>query len=248
MFAKYLSTGGFPYVASNAVDVEIADAYLEGIYNTVIVKDIEERQSRKASVDDKRNVSDLTLLKNIARFMAANVGNYVSVKKIADYIASSGRKISQNTVAGYVDALVDAYVFYRAERFDLSGKQLLKNNSKYYIVDLGLRRHLIAKKEFDLGFLLENIVYFELVRRGYSVWVGKLGTLEVDFVAQKSGVFEYFQVTASMTDKTTFDREMSPFGKIDDNFAKTVLTLDRFSKGNYGGIQVKNLVDWLLDK
>ena len=248
MFAKYLTTGGFPYVASNAVDAEIADAYLEGIYNTVIVKDIEERQSRKASVDDKRNVSDLTLLKNIARFMAANVGNYVSVKKIADYITSSGRKISQNTVAGYVDALVDAYVFYRAERFDLSGKQLLKNNSKYYIVDLGLRRHLIAKKEFDLGFLLENIVYFELVRRGYSVWVGKLGTLEVDFVAQKSGVFEYFQVTASMTDKTTFDREMSPFGKIDDNFAKTVLTLDRFSQGNYGGIQVKNLVDWLLDK
>lgn len=96
--------------------------------------------------------------------------------------------------------------------------------------------------------MLENIVYFELVRRGYSVWVGKLGTLEVDFVAQKSGVFEYFQVTASMTDRTTFDREMLPFGKIDDNFAKTVLTLDRFSNGNYGGIQVKNLVDWLLDK
>ncbi len=246
LFADYMANGSFPYIATMDKTKEKVDMYLEGIYNTIIVKDIGERLRRRGNDPNRRKVTDTALLRNISKFLASTVGSPVSVKKIADFITSSGRKVSQNTIGDYIEALVQAYVFYRAERYDVEGKQLLKQNGKLYIVDLGLRRYLLSKRNYDLGFSLENIIYLELLRRGYEVNVGKTGMTEVDFVAVKSGVTEYYQVTASLTEQTTFDREMAPLKKIGDNYPKKILTLDRFTLGNYEGIEVVNAVDWLL--
>lgn len=248
LFAEYMKNGGLPYVTMLGNDSEKIDTYLEGIYNTIIVKDVEEHQRRKEPDPNKRKITDISLLKNISRFLASSIGSPISVKSIADYVTSGGRKISQNTVDDYVEALVEPYIFYPAERFDIPGKQLLKKNQKMYIVDLGLRRHLLARKKYDLGFSLENIIYFELLRRGYSVNVGKVGVAEIDFVARKNDEVLYFQVAASMVDEATFEREMSPLRSINDHYPKTVLTLDRFTLGNYEGITVVNAIDWLLDK
>lgn len=246
LFAEYMQNGGLPYIASLENDAEMIDTYLEGIYNTVIVKDVEERAKRKEKDPNKRKITDAALLKNISRFLANSIGSPISIKSIADYVTSSGRKTSPNTVDDYVEALVEPYIFYPAERYDVIGKQLLKKNQKMYIVDLGLRRHLLAKQKYDLGFSLENIIFFELLRRGYSVNIGKVGVTEIDFVAKKNDEIRYYQVTASMTEKSTFDREMSPLQNISDNYPKTVITLDRFTLGNYGGIEVVNAIDWLL--
>ena len=244
--AEYLNCGGLPYIARMDRTAEKVDTYLEGIYNTVIVKDIEARQSRKEREPSKRKVGDIVLLKSIARYLASVVGSPVSIRSITDYLVSSGRKVSANTVDDYVDALTESFVFYPVDRFDIAGKQLLKTNRKLYIVDLGLRNHILPKRSYDLGFSLENVVYLELLRRGYRVWVGKLGATEVDFVAEKQGEYAYYQVTADMTAKETFEREMRPLGLIRDNYEKVVLTADRLTPGNYDGIRVKNLVDWLL--
>ena len=246
LFADYMANGSFPYIATMDRTKEKIDMYLEGIYNTVIVKDIEERQNRKEKDPNKRKVSDISLLKNISKFLASSIGSPVSVKRIADYITSSGRKVSQNTIDDYIEALVQAYVFYQAERYDVEGKQLLKQNGKFYIADLGLRRYLLPKREYDLGYSLENVVYLELLRRGYEVNVGKMGQTEVDFVAKKDDVISYYQVTASLTEQTTFEREIRPLKKINDNYPNKILTLDRFTLGNYEGIEVLNAVDWLL--
>lgn len=248
LFAEYMKNGGLPYITNLGDDSEKIDTYLEGIYNTIIVKDIEERQKRRESDPDKRKVTDIALLKNISRFLAGSIGSPISVKSIADYVTSSGRKVSQNTVDDYVEALIEPYIFYPVERYDVLGKQLLKKNRKMYIVDLGLRRHLLARQRYDLGFSLENIIFFELLRRGYSVNIGKVGVAEIDFVARKNDNVSYYQVTASMTEESTFEREMSPLKGITDNYPKTVITLDRFTLGNYEGIEVVNAVDWLLDK
>ena len=172
----------------------------------------------------------------------------MTVRSIANYLVSSGRKISPNTVSDYVNALTESFIFYPAERFDIVGKQLLKTNTKYYMVDLGIRNLILPKKSYDLGFSVENVVYFELLRRGYKVNVGKYGNTEIDFVAERNGELEYIQVTADMTSKETFDREMAPLTTIKDNYRKRVLTLDKFTVGNYDGIEVKNVVEWLTDK
>ena len=246
--SEYMRDGGLPYVAVMDRTPEKVDTYLEGIYNTVIVKDIEDRQARKESDSDKRKINDILLLKTIARYLASIVGNPVSIRSITDYFISNGRKISPNTVSDYVEALTESFIFYPAERFDIIGKQLLKANRKMYIVDLGLRNHILPRRQYDLGFSLENIVYFELLRRGYRVMIGKVGSTEVDFVAEKQGAYTYFQVTADMTAQETFEREMKPLRRIRDNYEKIVLTGDRLTLGNYDGIQVKYLPDWLLEK
>ena len=245
--SEYMRDGGLPYVAVMDRTPEKVETYLEGIYNTVIVKDIEDRQVRKESDSDKRKINDILLLKTIARYLASIVGNPVSIRSITDYFISNGRKISPNTVSDYVEALTESFIFYPAERFDIVGKQLLKANRKMYIVDLGLRNHILPRRQYDLGFSLENIAYFELLRRGYRVMIGKIGT-EVDFVAEKQGTYTYFQVTADMTAQETFEREMKPLRRIRDNYEKIVLTGDRLTLGNYDGIQVKYLPDWLLEK
>lgn len=246
--SEYMRDGGLPYVAVMDRTPEKVDTYLEGIYNTVIVKDIEDRQARKESDSDKRKINDILLLKTIAKYLASIVGNPVSIRSITDYFISNGRKISPNTVSDYVEALTESFIFYPAERFDIIGKQLLKANRKMYIVDLGLRNHILPRRQYDLGFSLENIVYFELLRRGYRVMIGKVGSTEVDFVAEKQGAYTYFQVTADMTAQETFEREMKPLRRIRDNYEKIVLTGDRLTLGNYDGIQVKYLPDWLLEK
>ena len=246
-FSEYMKSGALPYIAVMDRTDEKVDIYLEGIYNTVIVRDIEERQARKERDAGKRKITDIALLKTIARYLASVIGSPVSVKSITDYLVSSGRKVSPNTVSDYVEALTESFVFYSAERFDIVGKQLLKVNKKMYMVDLGLRNHILPRKYYDLGFSVENIVFFELIRRGNRVAVGKYGSAEVDFVARRQDVITYYQVTADMTAKETFEREMRPLRSIHDNYEKIVLTLDRFSTGNYDGIKVVNVVDWLLD-
>lgn len=247
LFAEYMRRGGFPYAAMLQDDDRL-DMYFEGIYNTIILKDIEERQKRRESDSGKRKITDILLLKNISRFLAGSVGSPIAIKNIAAYITSGGRKVSENTVSDYTEALVEPYVFYPVERFDVVGKQLLKTMPKYYIVDLGIRRHLLPRKNYDLGYSLENIIYFELIRRGYKVSIGKVGNTEVDFVAEKNGRYHYYQVTASMTDESTFEREIRPLRNIADNYHKTILTLDRFTVGDYEGIEVVNAVDWLLGR
>ena len=246
--SEYMRDGGLPYIAVMNRTPEKVDTYLEGIYNTVIVKDIEDRQIRKENNSDKRKITDILLLKTIAKYLASIAGNPVSIRSITDYLTSNGRKISPNTVSDYVEALTESFIFYPAERFDIVGKQLLKANRKMYVVDLGLRNHILPRRQYDLGFSLENIVYFELLRRGYRVMIGKIGSTEVDFVAEKQGAYTYFQVTADMTAQETFDREMKPLRCIRDNYEKIVLTGDRLTLGNYDGIQVRNLSDWLLEK
>lgn len=245
LFSQYMADGGFPYVSVMSRTADKVYDYLEGIYHTVLFKDIEERQKRREPDPTKRKVTDLVLLSNISRFLAGSVGSPTSIKRIKDYLSSNGRPVSAHTVDDYIDALVEAYVYYPVERFDIIGKQILKTNKKYYIVDLGLRSHLLPRQRYDLGFSIENVVYLELLRRGYRVNIGKAGASEVDFVARKGDSLSYFQVTASMAEESTFEREMRPLQKIADNYEKCVLTLDRFTSGNYDGIAVQNIIDWL---
>ena len=245
-FTEYMRWGGFPFLVLSEQPEKLAEDYLEGIYNTILVKDIELRQKKRETDPNKRKINDIPLLKNIAKFLANSIGNPISDKKASDFIISTGRKISQNTVSDYIDALIEPYVFYPADRFDVIGKQLLKSNRKLYIADPGLRNHIVPRSGYDLGFVLENIVFLELRRRGYQVNIGKIGELEIDFIAQKKSVLNYFQVTASMTEKSTFDREMASLLAVRDNYPKTILTLDRLTSGNYDGIVVENAVDWLL--
>lgn len=244
-FAEYLQNGGLPYIAAMNRTTEKVDAYFEGIYNTVIVRDIEDRQARKETTGIERKISDITLLKTIAKYLSSVVGSSVSIRGITDYLISNGRKVSPNTVNDYVTALTEAFIFYPAERFDIVGKQLLKANKKFYIVDLGLRNHILPRRKYDLGFSLENIIYFELLRRGYRVTIGKFQSLEIDFVAEKQGQYTYFQVTADMTAQETFEREMRPFEALKDNYPKIILTADNLTPGNYNGIIIENIIRWL---
>lgn len=246
--SKYMRFGGFPYLSQMENTADKVNTYLEGIYNTVVVKDIEDRQARKNTDPNKRKITDITLLKTISRYLASVVGSPVSVKSVSDYLTSSGRKISPNTVNDYMEALREAFIFYPVERFDIVGKQLLKVNRKWYIVDLGLRNHILPRRKYDLGYSLENIVFFELLRRGYEVNVGKNGDAEVDFVARKEDILLYYQVTADMTNEETFNREIKPLQSIKDNYEKTILTLDHMTPGNYDGIKVVHLLDWLIER
>lgn len=245
-FADYMKFGGLPLVASMKDAPDKIDTYLEGIYNTVIIKDIEDRQNRQSESSGRRKVTDIVLLKTIAKYLASVLGSPVSIRGITNYLISSGRKISPNTVNDYLETLTESFLFYPAERFDIAGKQILTGNKKYYMADLGIRNHILPRKKYDLGFSIENVVFFELLRRGYKVAVGKYQNTEVDFVVEKQGAFTYIQVTAEMTTKDTFDREMKPLYAIRDNYEKIVLTMDKLTLGNYDGIRVIHVLDWLL--
>lgn len=242
LFADYMQYGGLPYIATmDKIKVKVED-YIEGIYNTVIIKDVEDRQARRL---DKK-VIDTALLCSIAKYLADVSGNLVNISGIANYLTSNVRKVSSHTVDDYVELLTEAFIFYKVNRFDVKGKELLKTNAKYYIVDTGLKNYLVPRKNYDLGSTLENIAYLELLRRGYKVNVGKVASKEIDFVAERNGIIEYYQVCANLTDENTFNREISVFEDIKDNYQKTILTLDRFTLGNYNGIIVENIIDWLL--
>lgn len=247
-FQNYIKIGGFPYINQIKLQDEQVNAYLEGIYNTVIVKDIEERIKRKYNDNNYKSVTNIMLLKSISKYLSSVVGSPVSIRSITNYIKSNEHKTSPNTVSNYIDALCESYLYYPAESIDISGKEVLKSNKKYYIVDSGIRNYILPKQSYDLGFTIENIVYLELLRRRYIVNVGKNGNTEVDFVARKDGIYTYIQVTASLIDENTFNREIRPLKQIQDNYEKIILTLDRFTLGNYEGIKVINVIDWLLDE
>lgn len=246
-FHEYMMVGGFPYITQAHLQDEMINMYMEGIYNTILVKAIEERINRKQQELNPKNITDVSLLKAISKYLSSVLGSPVSIRSIANYFKFNERKISPNTVSVYVDALCEAYLYYPVEAMDISGKEVLKSNKKFYIVDTGIRNFILPKQRYDLGFTLENIVYFELLRRKYLVYVGKLGQTEVDFIAKKDGVYTYFQVTASMVDESTFQREIRPLQEIRDNYEKIILTLDRFTLENYEGIKVIHVIDWLLE-
>lgn len=243
-FQKYMKTGGFPYINQIQLLNEQIDMYLEGIYNTVIVKDIEERINRKNS----KNVTDIALLKAISKYLSSVVGSPVSIRSITNYFKSNERTTSPNTISNYVEALCESYLYYPVEVVDVSVKEVLKSNKKYYIVDPGIRNYILPKQFYDLGFTIENIVYLELLRRRYNVNIGRNGRTEVDFIAKRNDVYTYIQVTASLVDENTFNREIRPLQQIEDNYEKIILTLDRYTLGNYEGIKVINIVDWLLEE
>ena len=236
-FNDYLRFGSFPYIAQLERSDAIVTPYIDGIYNTILVKDVAKREG----------ITDISLLESIVRFVAGSIGSPISTKKISDTINSSGRRISVNTVDNYLRALNDSYILYKADRYDIKGRQLLKTLGKYYIVDTGIRNMLLSSSAADLGHLIENVVFLELRRRGYKVNVGKMQENEVGFVASDMDGRTYYQVSASVLDAGTLSRELAPLKKIPDNYPKLLLTLDEVGAGsNYEGIRQVNLLHWLL--
>lgn len=238
-FNDYLRFGSFPYVALLNKNENIIRTFIDGIYNTILIKDVASREG----------ITDISILESIVKFLCSNIGSPVSTKKISDAINSGGRRISVNTVDHYLRALNQSYIFYKVDRYDIKGKQHLKTLGKYYVVDTGLRNMLASGSAPDLGHLLQNIVFLELLRRGYKVNIGKLAEKEVDFVASRTDSIEYYQVSASVLDKNTLQRELEPLQKIPDHHPKFLLTLDDINPNtNYNGIRQINLLDWLLQK
>ena len=238
-FNDYLRFGSFPYVAMLHNDNNVVRDYIDGIYNTILVKDVAKREG----------INDVSLLESIVKFLCGSVGSPISTKKISDTINSSGRKISVNTVERYLRALTDSFLFYKVDRFDIKGKQTLKTLGKYYIVDTGLRDLLVNSSSKDLGHMLENIVFLELIRRGCKVNIGKLAEKEVDFVAHDENELTYYQVSATALDENTLKRELEPLRRIQDNHPKLLLTLDEYlPNANYDGIRKMNILDWLTRK
>ena len=233
---KYFENGGFPY-AIQIKDDDIRKDYLMGIYNTVLLKDIVTRNK----------VQDITLLESVVKFLFENIGNIVSPKKIADTLVSYGRKTTSSTVENYIEALKSSFILYKAGRYDIKGKQYLKSLEKYYIVDIGLRKLLINKKHSDIGHILENIVYLELIRRGYTVYIGKIGDLEIDFIAERNNEREYYQVSATILDENTFKREIMPLKKVKDNFQKFIISMDEINLSE-DGIKHINILDFLQNR
>lgn len=237
-FNDYLRFGSFPYGALLDQNLAMVMPYLEGIYNTILLKDVATREG----------IADVSVLESVVKTLASSIGSPISIKKIADTITLSGRKIAVNTVDHYVRALTDSYIFYKVDRFDIKGRQHLKTLGKYYMVDTGIRNMILSQGATDLGHLIENIVYLELRRRHIKVNVGKLDQQEVDFVVSHMDGLEYFQVSASVLDENTLRRELEPLERIDDNYPKFLLTLDEIGNGqNHKGIRQLNLLEWLLN-
>ena len=238
-FARYLEFSSFPYVTRLGLEQRDAKEYLMDIYHTVLLKDVVARL----------NISDVTSLENVAKFMLHNIGNLVSPTKIANTLKSQGTKVDQKTVDKYLRGLTDSLLLYEAGRYNIKGKQYLTQQSKYYAVDIGLRNVLVRGKDSDVGHILENIVYLELLRRGYRVYVGQLNDGEVDFVAISPEETIYYQVAATTLEESTLERELAPLRKIQDNYPKYLLTLDElFNNVDYEGIKKRNVLEWLLKK
>lgn len=237
-YADYIENSSFPYTLELRDTPKELYNYLEGIYNSIVVKDIANR----------KKITDTMMLESITRFLFDNIGNPMSTKKIADTMTSMGRKIDVKTVEKYVSALTESFVMYQAKRYNVKGKQYLKTLEKYYAVDMGLRYMLLGTRSTDVGHILENVVYLELIRRGYDVYVGKIDDLEVDFVAMDKKQIEYFQVAATVRDDNTLNRELIPLQKISDNYPKVILTLDDDPEADYDGIKRINVLDWLIEK
>lgn len=237
MYLNYINRSSFPYALKLEEESEIDD-YLDALYNTIIVKDIGLR----------KKMADTTMLRTVARFMFNNIGNCLSIKKIADTLTSDGRSISVHTVESYLESLVESYVFNKVSRFDIKGKQYLQSGEKYYATDVTMRYALLGRRNIDVGHILENIVYLELIRRGYKVYIGKAGEKEIDFVAENKEGFTYFQVAYTTREKATLERELTPLQDINDHYPKYILTMDIDPIADYDGIKKVNVLDWLLEK
>lgn len=235
-YRQYIELGSFPYLLQLDDTIQIQE-YLRGIYSTVVLKDVLSRNK----------INDVMMLESIISFMLDNIGKVVSTKKISDTMTSLGRKINVRTVESYLAALVESYILYEVKRYDIKGRQHLKTLGKYYVVDIGFRNLLLGNKGLDIGFVLENIVYLELIRRGYSVYIGKVGLLEIDFVVSKGNEYKYYQVSASVRDSSTLERELKSLRAVDDFYEKVILTLDDDPVRDYDGIKVMNVLDFLVE-
>ncbi len=237
IYNLYIEHSSFPRLV-HVEDDESIDEYLESILNTVVLKDIVTRLK----------ITDVPLLLDIIKYLLANIGSLINPTKIANTLTSYGRKTDNKTVEKYLQGLKDGLLIYEVDRFDVKGKALLQRNAKYYVVDSAFRKFLLSRTDSDRGHILENIVYLELVRRGYRVYVGHLQNGEIDFVAKKPHRLEYYQVSYTVMEDTTLRRELSPLEQLDDNYPKYLLTMDVLHKtDNHNGIEQKNVLDWLLE-
>lgn len=236
LYQDYIHNSSFPYALELQRPKDIRQ-YLEGIYDSIVLKDIIAR----------RRIHDLEMFKSVTRFLFDNIGNLCSTKKIADTMTSAGRKIAVHTVENYLDALTESFIFYRAGRYDIKGKQYLKTGDKYYAADIGLRYCVLGSKKADDGHILENVVYLELLRRGYEVYIGKIGSAEVDFIAIGEEGEEYYQVAYTVIDADgkTLERELAPLDDIKDHNPKYLLTMDYRPMISHNGIRQLNVLDWL---
>ena len=237
-FVEYIKFGGMPGIIIIKNEENLYEGVINGIYNTVFMKDVIERNK----------LVDATLLEKILKFLMNNIGSSISSKKIADFLTSQGTKITHNTVLNYLQMLENAYIIYKVPRYDIKGKEVLKTLEKYYIVDTGIRNVILGFRDSDFGHIIENIVYFELLRRGYNVTIGKNDSLEVDFIATNSNDKKYYQVTYTMLDDNVRKRELGVLKNINDNYEKTVITMDKiYNNTSEEGIKIKYLIDFLLE-
>ena len=244
-FRDYLRYSSFPQaVELYKINPENINMFLDGIYNTILFKDVMQR----------KGITDKNLLERITKYLYDNIGNRTSVKSIVNNIEGLEKKPSYNTISNYINALLDSYLIFRANRYAIKGKEYLKTQEKYYAIDIGLRYYMLGQNSGkDMGHILENVVYLELLRRGYKVYIGKLDELEVDFVAKKTDNTVYYQValtTRSESDNENkiLDRELTPLKKINDNYPKYILTLDDDLDADFDGIKKRNVLDWLLEE
>ena len=251
LFEAFMHYGGMPGIADIGLEQDKALALLDGIYSTIVVRDILEREKRRG----QRQITDAVLLRKIILFLADNIGNNTSLNSISNTLVSEkmledrmrqGKPATQ-TIAAYVGALQEAHMFYEIKRFDVKGKAELKTLGKYYIVDIGLRNYLLGYRDVDTGHIIENIVYFELLRRGFDVAVGKVGDKEIDFIAAKDDVKVYYQVTDDMTAESTRERELAPLMAVRDNYEKVVIAMSTNSTASVEGIKIVRLIDFLLE-
>lgn len=250
LYQAYARFGGMPMLADVGLETDKVAAALDGVYSAVVVRDILEREKRKG----QRTITDSLLLRKLMMFLADNIGNSVSATSIGNTLVSEGllengsRKVkpATQTIQAYIQALTESFIFYEIKRFDIKGKEYLKTLGKYYIVDIGLRNYLLGYRDGDSGHILENIIYFELLRRGYDVAIGKLDNKEVDFIATKTDEKKYIQVTESMNAPETRERELSPLRKIPDNYEKIVIAMECDLPQDQDGIKIIGAVDFLL--
>lgn len=235
-YVDYINKSSFPYALKLEDEAQVDD-YLDALYNTIILKDVVQRHK----------IADISLLKVLAQFMFSNIGNCLSVKKIVDTLNSQGKKISAHTVETYLNALVESYIFNKAERFDLKGRQYLQSGEKYYATDVAMRWALLGRKNVDAGHMLENVVYLELIRRGFKVYVGKMREKEIDFVAENKDGFTYYQVAYTVRDSETLKRELLPLNSLKDHYPKYLLTMDVDPISDYNGVKKLNVLDWLTE-
>ena len=251
LFDAYARFGGMPMLADIGLEIDSVTAVLDGVYSAAVVNDILEREKRKG----QRTITDAVLLRKIIMFLADNIGNNTSATSIGNTLVSEGlledgkrkTKPAVQTIQAYIKALTDAYFFYEIKRFDIKGKEYLRTLGKYYIVDIGLRNYLLGFREGDSGHILENIIFFELMRRGYDVAIGKIDNQEVDFIATKADEKKYIQVTETMNAPETRERELAPLRKIRDSYEKIVIALECDLTQTQDGIKIIRALDFLLN-